>query len=254
MNFDRRIQPLYIQFYDLLQMEMTNWRWSWRGLIILGMVTPLLSMVALGIFARDSGSEAMQYVLTGNVVIALMFGIQNSVESRFIFLKLNGALAFYATLPVRKLALVFAVIIAFFLLGLPSIVATIFVGSWLLGVPLQLHPAVLLVIPLSAISVAGIGALIGASARTMESANAINLLVTFVLMSLGAVIIPPSKLPSLLVEIGRISPATYAASALRQTLIGPVTSQLWIDLIALAGFTFLVFWFVERKLDWREGT
>ncbi|MGB1254047.1 MAG: ABC transporter permease [Candidatus Promineifilaceae bacterium] len=252
MKMTRQAQPIYRQIYALFLMEITNWRWSWRGLVLLGMVTPLLSMLALGIFARDSGSEALNYVLTGNVVVALMFGIQNSVESRFVFLKLNGSLSFYATLPVQKLALVLAVILAFFLLSLPSVIVTILLGSVLLGVTLQVHWLILVVIPLCAVSVAGIGALIGASAQTLESGSAMNLLVTFVMMSLGAVVVPPEKLPELLVFFGRISPATYAASALRQTLLGPLTTQLWIDLIALGIFTFAVFWMVERKLDWRE--
>jgi len=48
-------QPsLPVQLVDLFLIELTNWRWSWRTLIITGTVTPLFSIVALGIFARDS--------------------------------------------------------------------------------------------------------------------------------------------------------------------------------------------------------
>ncbi len=59
-------------------------------------------------------------------------------------------------------------------------------------------------------------------------------------------------LPQALLGIGRLSPATYAASALRQTLVEPMTGQVVVDLAALVGFSLLTFWFVGLKLDWRQ--
>lgn len=78
-NFDielkRKPQPLLVQIWDMFLIEMTNWRWSWRSIVIIGAVAPLLSMVALSVFARDSGAEALAYILTGNIVLSLMFGL-----------------------------------------------------------------------------------------------------------------------------------------------------------------------------------
>ena len=36
-----------------------------------GTITPLFSLLALGVFARDSGGEALTYVVTGNIVVKL---------------------------------------------------------------------------------------------------------------------------------------------------------------------------------------
>ena len=252
MPTNRKPQPLLSQIWDLFLVEMTNWRWSWRSVVMIGAVAPLLSMLALSVFARDSGLEALSYILTGNVALSLMFGLQNNIESHFVFMKMNGALAYFASLPVTKYALVLAVTLAFFVLNLPAVLLTIFVGSWLIGVPLSLHPLALVAIPICALPMAGIGSLIGAWARTPQEGGSVNLLVMFLMLGLGPVIVPPSRLPEFMQEIGRISPATYAASALRQTLIGPVTSQIWIDLAALIVFAAIVFWFVNRLLDWRE--
>jgi len=60
------------------------------------------------------------------------------------------------------------------------------------------------------------------------------------------------QMPGLLVTLGRFSPATYAASALRQTLVGPVTSALLIDLAVIIGCTIVTFWLAARKMDWRQ--
>lgn len=64
-------------------------------------------------------------------------------------------------------------------------------------------------------------------------------------------IIPGDRLPEFLLILGYLSPATYAVSALRQTLIAPITEKLMVYIIALLGFALLTFWLVGRKLDWR---
>ena len=75
---ERRAPSLLTQFLDVFLIELTNWRWSWRSLITLGMISPLLSITALGTFARDSGSLSLSYVLIGNIVLALLFNNMNN--------------------------------------------------------------------------------------------------------------------------------------------------------------------------------
>jgi ABC-2 type transport system permease protein len=101
-------------------------------------------------------------------------------------------------------------------------------------------------------NLAGIGAIIGIRGQNFQESGAINLVVTLILTSLGPVIIPPDKLPDWMVTVGRFSPATYSASALRQTLLGPVTAVLLTDLLALTIYGLFSFWLVGRFLDWRQ--
>jgi ABC-2 type transport system permease protein len=110
-----------------------------------------------------------------------------------------------------------------------------------------------IVIPLSAIPMAGIGALIGSSARTPQEAGSLSLLLTLVMVGLGPVVIPPDRLPGFMLILGKLSPATYAASALRQALLGPVGDQIIVDLAALVGFGLVAFWLVGQKMDWRQA-
>ncbi|MCB0104754.1 MAG: hypothetical protein KDE53_02575 [Caldilineaceae bacterium] len=53
--------------------------------------------------------------------------------------------------------------------------------------------------------------------------------------------------------MGYLSPATYAASALRQVVIGPVSGWILVDLTALGGISIGLLWWVEQKMSWREG-
>ncbi len=240
------------QVIDLLLIELTNWRWSWRGMLTVATLAPLMSILALGVFARDAGPNALIYVLTGNVVMTLMFGIMSNVQSHFNFMRIMGGLDFFATLPISKYALVLAIVLGFLLLSLPSITITAGVGALILSIPLVVSPLILLVIPISAVPLAGIGAIIGLRTRNPQESNALNLVVTLILAGMGPVIIPPERLPDWMVFVGRFSPATYAASALRQTLLGSVTATLLTDLIALSFFGLVSFWLVGRFLDWRQ--
>ena len=248
----RNPQPFPAQVYDLLLIELTNWRWSWRSMITVATLAPLFSILALGVFARDSGPEAMRYVLTGNVVMALMFGIMGNVQSHFNFMKVMGGLDFFATLPVSKFALILAVVIGFLLLSLPSFVVTAVLGALVLDIQLDINPLAAFVIPVCAIPLAGIGAIVGIRGRNPQESGTVNLLITLLLAGLGPVVIPPNQLPDWLVVVGRISPATYAASAIRQTLLGPVSAVLVTDLLALMAFGLVSFWLVGRFLDWRQ--
>jgi ABC-2 type transport system permease protein len=250
---NRRPQPLLIQLCDLFLMEFSNWRWGWRSLVTTGMVAPIFTILALGLFARDSGPQALAYVLTGNVVLSLMFENLGKMTSRFSFMRATGTLDFYATLPIHRHLLVLATTFSFLVLSLPAVLVTVFFGSYFLQVPLVPHIALLLVVPLATVALSGLGALLGSSLRTPEEAMATSRVLTFVMLALGPVLIPPDRLPPFLLHLGYLSPATYAASALRQALLGPVTGRLLVDLTVLAGFSIVTFWLVDRKMEWRQA-
>ena len=113
----RRRAALWVQVADLFLIEMTNWRWSWRYMLLTATLTPMVGILGLGAFARDSGPEALAYVLTGNAVVSLIFGTMSNVESRFSFMRLRGGVDYYASLPVRRYALIVAVVLSFLLLS-----------------------------------------------------------------------------------------------------------------------------------------
>jgi ABC-2 type transport system permease protein len=233
-------------------MELSNWRWSWRGLVTTGIVAPVFFILALGLFARDSGPQALAYILSGNVVLALMFENLGKMTSRFAFMRRTGTLDFYATLPIQRHLLVLATTLSFLILSSPAILVTVAFGSHFLHIPLLLHPLFLVVVPLAAMPLAGIGALIGAGMRTPEEALAASRVLTIAMLAVGPVLIPPDRLPGALLALGHLSPATYAASALRQVLLGPVTSQLVLDTAVLAGCSIVTFWLVGRTMNWRQ--
>ncbi len=250
-TYRRQLPRLYTQFWDIFLIQLSNWRWSWRGMIVTGTITPLLSIVALGMIVNSANPETLIYILTGNIVLSLMFENQNKVASNFAYMQAMGTINFFATLPISRYMLILATVASFLLLSLPSLIVTILFGTSFLGISLSVSPLIALIIPLCALPLAGIGAFIGLTMRSPEEASSMSLLVTLILVGVGPVLLPASRLPDALLYVSYISPTTYAASALRQTLIGPVTERLVLDIVVLAGLTLVILWVVGFKLSWR---
>lgn len=246
------MQPVTVQFVDLLLIQLSNWRWSWRGSIILGMVAPILFITIFSSFAADSGERALGYVLTGNMVLALLLDGVGKTSSNFMFMRENGTLDYFATLPIYRMLLIGATVIAFLLLALPSLAVTLVMGTLILGVPLQISPLIVVVVPLISLSLSGLGAVIGLSGRTPEEANTLTNLTSLLLFGFGPVVIPAERLPDFVVHLSLLSPATYAASALRQVVLGqPDRIPLLVDILALLAITALLLWVAHRRMSWR---
>jgi ABC-2 type transport system permease protein len=245
-------QPFLVQLFDLILIQLSNWRWSWQGTIITGMISPVLSIVALGVFAHNPDPTTQAYILTGNMVLSLMFENLTKVASNFAFMRATGAFSYYATLPLSRVALILATVGAFLLLSLPALAVTVGLGTLYLGIHLAPSPLLLIVIPLAAIPLAALGALIGATVPRPEDSGTWSLLLSVALLSLGPVVVPPDRLPAWLQTLGNLSPATYAASALRQTLLGPITDRLPLDLLVLAAVAALLLALVARTISWRQ--
>jgi ABC-2 type transport system permease protein len=245
--------PLWSQFVDLFGMELANWvREGWRANIVVGTLASLFSLIAMGIYARDNGPEALGYVLMGGVVATLLFGTMAYVQIRFITLRVSGMLEYYATLPIWRYGLILAVVAVSLVVSLPALLIVLLLGSRIFSVPLHPHPLILVILPLSILPFAGIGAIVGTTMRTIQESSSVNTAIMLGLGLLGTVAAPPELLPEVVVILGRFNPGTYTASAFRQLLLGPVTAQLGLDLVAMVGFTLLSFWFVGRRLDWKQ--
>ncbi len=247
-------QTYWIQLIDLCLIELRNWRWTWRSMLVISTFIPLVSMIIFSIYARDSGPTALSYVFSGNIVMSLMFGNLNDIQAHIVFMRFQGTLEYFATLPIKKHTLILAIIISFFILSLPSLLSILIIGSAVLQILLVVHPLILLVIPLCVVPMSAIGALIGVSVHNSQQGSSFSLLISFVFLGLGPVIIPPERLPDIFQLIGILNPAARASSALRQTLVGPVTEQIALDLFILLGFALCVFGFVARRIDWRVNS
>jgi ABC-2 type transport system permease protein len=236
---------------DLLLLQLTNWRWSWGQLVLTGLITPVATMLALSTVAGDASRTVSQQILVGVLILGLLFQNLNQVAANFSFMKANGTLDFFAAQPVSQVLLVVATVGAFFLLSLPALLVIGVAGAVFLRTGLSLSPWLLLVVPLCVLSAAGIGALVGSLTSSIEESNSAGLVLTLLMTGIGPVMVPADRLPAVVNAAGRFNPATYAASALQMSMIGPVRIRLAADLAVLALFAGGVLLLVVKKMPWR---
>lgn len=247
------IQPFFAQLLDLTLIQLTNWRWSWREMIITGVIAPTIGITALSAVASDRSLQTLGYIMTGNLVFSIMFGTVNRVAGNFTYMRTGGMLDYFATLPLYRVGIVLASVMAFFLLSLPQTLITLLLGAAILNLPLMVSPLILVVLPLIAVSLSGLGALIGLLSRSSDEVTTYSQLATFGMLALGPVILPADRLPAVLQLVGLLSPASHAAGALRQTLLRTEEAvPLWGHLAALLVITVVLFWLVSARLDWRQ--
>ncbi|MCA9887597.1 MAG: ABC transporter permease [Anaerolineae bacterium] len=246
------MQPLHVQLFDLTLIQLTNWRWSWRASVIVSVIAPVFMIVVLSVFAGDDNPEVLGYVLTGNMVLTLLMEGVNKVSGHFMFIRTNGTLDYFASLPVYRISIILATVGAFLVLSLPAVIATLAIGTAILGLPLNINPMIVVVVPLISISLSGLGAIIGLLARNPAETSSFGLLISMFLFGFGPVLYPVDRFPEIISTLSLLSPATYAASALRQVVLGmPDRIPLTVDIAVLAGIAVVLLWVVNSRIEWR---
>ena len=238
-------------FWDLLVIQLANWRWSWPATIINGLLVPLTALFFIKAASGD-GTTSNEFLISGNIIISLIFTTMYGTSARFSFMRTFGVLDYYATLPVPKVLLVLAVNAGFLILTLPSALLTIVIAQ-LFGLHFQLNLTFFLIVPLASFSLSAVGAFVGVAAPNFDTANTITAILQFLFMGAGPVLLPAERLPDFLNVIGHFLPSTYAADALRHSLSENYDLTFLLDLVFLIGFDLAAMFFVAKRMEWRRG-
>jgi ABC-2 type transport system permease protein len=221
------------------------------GTQIITTLFPLLLVFGLGLVGAGQTPEGIAYVITGTTVVSLTTVGVAIVAGNLAWSKENGVYLYYASLPIAKGNLLMALIGAKLLLQVPGVLVALVGGSLIHGFPLQPNPLLLVILPLTALSLSGIGAALGLLAPNPEVANTISNAALFIVMFAAPVLIPIEALPPPLQWFGLLLPPTYAADALRRAVAGVVDARLMLDIAVLLGWTVASLIAVSRGLRWR---
>jgi ABC-2 type transport system permease protein len=191
------------------------------------------------------------YVVPGAAVMSLVTLGVLMVAGDLAQQRRSGAILYYASLPISKTAYVLAVVAGNATAALPGALVTVLVGAWMFGLDLAFNPLVLLVVPLSMVSLAGLGAAIGLGIKNWRVVGLVAQLTMFFVMFFAPVMIPPDRLPGALQLTGWLLPPTYAARAFRAALRPEITTELLRDIAVLAAFAAGSLVVVSRTLEWR---
>jgi len=234
----------------LLWTQILNVRTGWVWYFLLSSFIPLLTLFFL-FMVLGYQIQYADYIVTGNVVFAVVLGSLNTLAEQMGWMKQNRFFEHFAALPIARMSLITALVARCTLFSLPSMVAVLLIGKFLFKLQVVLHPLALLVFVLSGFALAGVGAFIGITSKNGNHANITVRVVFPILVFAAPVMIPMDRLPKLLQWVAVLLPTTYIANAFRAVLNGRVNGEFWLNVATIAGFMVLSLWLTAKRFDWR---
>jgi ABC-2 type transport system permease protein len=230
--------------------QILNIRTGWVWYFLLSSFIPMLTLFFLFLVLGYQIKWAI-YVVTGNVVFAVVLGSLNTLAEQMGWMKQNRFFEHYAALPISKISLITALVTRCTLFSFPSMIVILIIGKLLFKLPIVLHPILILVFTLSGFALSGIGAFIGITSTNSNRANIATRVVFPILVFTAPVMIPLENLPVILRYTSIVLPTTYIANAFRAALSGNLGPKFWMDIGIILLYTLISLYLVARKFDWR---
>lgn len=241
------------QFLQLVRVGLTEYRTTWFQHVFAGFMMPLGLLLFLKFFAGEVTADRAIFLIGGNMTTAIGYGPTMFLISKIGWGRHNREFDYWFSLPIPSLSIVLAILTVALVLALPGIAGVYLLGSLVMGLPLTGGLAIIPLIPLGALSLAGFGAFIGTYAKDGQTANMLTNLFLGFITFLSPMMIPAEAMPAPLRLISRLVPTTYAADAFRAAIAGNFGPSLAYDVLILVLFAagFLVL--IHRKLNLRTA-
>ena len=235
------------RFRVLTAMQLARLRTSWRPYLVVSSVMPLgIAILMRAIMDDEQVTEFGPQIVAGNTVLAISMTAIVMLAQRVSWLRENGVLDFYNTLPVARSSVMASVLLSFAVFSLPGTVVVLTFGALLYDLSLGALWMAVPVWALGSFALAGFGIALGLGAPDEQLAGMYSNLAMMAVLFLG--ILPPDRLPGWLASVRFVLPSTYAVDALKPGLEGAVAGGVAFDLIVLAAFGAVSFWAVRGPL------
>ena len=231
----------------LTAIQLTRLRTSWRPYLVVSSIMPLgIAILMRAVMDDEQVTDFGPQIVAGSTVLAISMTALVMLAQRVSWLKENGVLDFYGTLPVARASVMAAVLLSFAVFSLPGTVVVLTIGAVLFDLSLNALWVAVPVWALSSFALAGLGIALGLGAPDEQLAGMYSNLAMMAVLFLG--ILPADRLPGWLASIRVILPSTYAVDALKPGLEGGSGGRVALDLLVLAAFGAVSFWAVRGPL------
>ncbi len=240
------------QYSILFRVALAEYRRSWFFHLIRSLLFPIAFLFLVKTARGAMNTEEAIFLLGGNLTTALAFGTITMLALKIGWGRQSHEFDYWAALPVMKLALLLALMSVGLFFALPGLIGTYFFGCAFLGLPWSSGLALLPLVPLGALSLAGLAAFLGSFAPNGQATTMMVNIVTVFIGFLSPMLVSLNVLPAPLRILNLIVPLTYIADAFRGALGGHTELNVMIDVLILLTFAFVFLFLVHHKLDWRR--
>jgi ABC-2 type transport system permease protein len=239
------------QYIIVLRAQLSSYRGNWVFQIFISLIVPFALVFSAKSLIGTVHADRAVFLLGGNMAMSIAFGPTTFLISKLGWARQSREFDYWIALPVPKLIVVVAIISMALLFALPGLLGSYFFGSLLLGLPLTGAWALIFLIPLGVLPLAGVGAFLGAIAPNGQTAGLMSNVVLIVVGFLSPMFIPPEQLPRILRITSLFVPTTYVADAFRSVIGAHLGPRFILDIVILGLCSTVCLAFAHWKMEWR---
>ncbi len=194
----------------------------------------------------------IDYLMPGILAMSLMQLGLFATATPLVSLREEGVLRRLGATPLPRTQLILGQVLMRLTIGMVQ--AALIIGISVAAFHVQIQGNYLALAGLTllgAVTFIGMGYLIAALARTVESASGISSAINFPMMFLSGVFFPLALMPAFLLPVVRVIPLTYLADAFRQVTTGGVPIfPMMVDVAVLSGWAVVCIALASRFFRW----
>ncbi|HEX9036621.1 MAG TPA: ABC transporter permease [Ktedonobacterales bacterium] len=196
--------------------------------------------------------RTIDFLMPGILAMSLMQLGLFATATPLVSLREEGVLRRLGATPLPRWQLIAGQLLMRLTIGMAQ--AALIIGISIVGFNVKIQGSYLALAGLTllgALTFIGLGYLIAALAKSVESASGISSAINFPMMFLSGVFFPLAFLPAFLAPIVRAMPLTYLADAFRQITTGGTPAfPMWMDVAVLAGWGVVCTALASRFFRW----
>jgi ABC-2 type transport system permease protein len=229
-------------FRDYLELVRFQLLTNRNDIWFMGMIQVAFSVgfvLGFGYIIPDITKDTALFITIGSATQSIIMVALVGTPQMLAMAKAEGRLDYFMTLPISREAYLLAIATQIALVTLPGIIFAVVLGWLRYDLTLSIDVAVVAVVPLAMLSLAGAGIAMAILVPHQQLTNALTQLLIFYVIFFAPVLLPKEQLPEFLQFTAKLLPPSYAADGMRATLTDLPGTQLGQSLAAMAGFSAL---------------
>lgn len=236
----------------MVRWELLNQRLLLPMMVVLQILLGAGMALGFGLLIDDPTPTEAAFLATGATVFPMMTLGLTMLPQVVADQKLNGTYEYVFGLPVPRMAMYFAGLTVWSVVGLPSAAVALGVAAWRFEIDLAISPFVLLAAFLVISVASAIGYAIGHGVSNPRMTNVITQVLIFVVILFSPVSFPAERLPGWLQATHEWLPPEHAANVMRGTLTdglveGSLVPSFAVLTVWALGSWALTAWVITRR-------
>lgn len=220
---------------------------------LFSMVIPLGVILMIFMMPIDINNETAIIYISGNIVTAISNLCITTLAQILISIRARNGFEHMATLPIYRWSPLVGMFCSSAISTIPSLLIMPFIGIQLFHAKIQCNLWLILIVFMSIVTMAGIGAIAGTCSDNYEVSNTVSMVMMFFVMFGTPVYYSIDSLPTIIKVFQRLLPFCYSLEAMRNIMMyGSPNAIVYRDIAILAVFMLVSLILTSRFFNWKQ--